>query len=67
MKYKVKMTHTVELFVEAKSEEEVLDWMYSRTPDQVKEMTPNCTEDYEDEIVCSVSDNSVVDYIITKN
>lgn len=64
LKFKVKMSHTVELYVEGKSEEAVVDWMYSKTPEQVKELAPFCIEDYEDEVLCSVVDNAVVDYVI---
>lgn len=65
MKYKVKLSYTVELFVEGKSEEAVQDWLSQTTPSQAKQLAERSVyEDYSEEIICPVADNSVVDYII---
>lgn len=65
MKYKVKLTHTVELFVEGKSMDDVQDWLNQTTPSQAKKLADRSVyEDYSEEIICPVADNSVVDYII---
>lgn len=65
MKYKVKLSYTVELFVEGKSEETVQDWLNYTTPSQARELAgKSISEDYNDEILCRVADNSIVDYII---
>ena len=61
-KYKIKMTHTVELFVEAENEEQVLDWMNTHTPDEIKEKIGY--HYYDDEIICSIRNDSIVDLTI---
>lgn len=66
---KVKMSHTVYLFVEGDSEETIQDWMANLTPEEAKHLaeaqTGNYIEhDFEDEILCPVRDDSYPDYII---
>ena len=51
MKYKVKMTHTVELVIEGKTADQVIDWMYCHTPNEAKALAKNCVEFYDEEIV----------------
>lgn len=63
-KYKIKMTHTVELFVEAKNEEQVMDWMNTHTPDEIESKIGY--HHYDDEIVCSIRDDSIIDLIINE-
>ena len=66
MKAKVRLTYSVEMFVEGKSEEAIEDWLSHTTPTEAKEFAANnfVTEDYSEEIICGVQDNSVVDYVI---
>ena len=42
------------------------DWLSCTTPTEAKELARNnfVTEDYSEEIICGVQDNSVVDYVI---
>ena len=66
MKAKVRLSYSVEMFVEGKSEEAIEDWLRSTTPTEAKEFAVNnfVTEDHSEEIICGVQDNSVVDYVI---
>lgn len=65
MKCKVRMTHTIEFFVEGKSEDKILDWMYNKTPEEVRELIKDVEyEDYTEEIICPIADDSIVDYVI---
>ena len=63
-KYKIKMTHTVELFVEAENEEKVLDWMNTHTPDEFDIKIG--THYFDDEIVCPIRDDSIIDLTINE-
>ena len=65
MKCKVRLTRTVELFVVGKSEDAILDWLYQTTPEGAYLAADGDVEDeYNDEIVCVVRDDSVVNYTI---
>lgn len=66
MKAKVRLTYSVEMFVEGDSEEAITDWMNCTTPDEAKALAGNnyVTEDYSEEIICCVRDDSVADYVI---
>jgi hypothetical protein len=65
MKCKVRLTHTVELYVEGESEEAIMDWLLCTTPQEAKDMANNAVEeDYEEEIICEVMEDSDVDYVI---
>ena len=73
MKCKVRLTYSVEMFVEGESEEAIVDWLNCTTPTEAKNLAENnfatgksrfVTEDYSDEIICHVQDDSVVDYVI---
>lgn len=65
MKCKVRLTRTVELFVEGKDENAILDWLYKTTPEGAYLAADGDVDDeYDDEIVCVVSDDSIVNYII---
>lgn len=66
MKAKVRLTYSVEMFVEGESEEVIEAWLNRTTPAEAKEFAANnfVTEDYSEEIICGVQDNSVVDYVI---
>lgn len=65
MKCKVRLTRTVELFVEGKSEDAILDWLYQTTPEGAYLAADGDVEDeYNEEILFEVQDNSVVNYVI---
>ena len=65
MKCKVRLTRTVELFVEGKSEDAILDWLHQTTPEGAYLAANGDVEDeYNDEIVCVVSNDAVVNYTI---
>lgn len=65
MKCKVRLTQTVEMFVEGESEEAIMDWLYSTTPDEAADLAINMIDiHYDEEIVCKVSEDSEVDYVI---
>ena len=65
MKCKVRLTRTVELFVEGKDEETIMDWLSQTTPEEaIHAANGNVTEEYDEEILFEVRDDSVVDYVI---
>lgn len=65
MKCKVRLTHTVEMFVEGESEEAIMDWLYSTTPQEAVDMAINPVDvSYDEEIICEVREDSEVDYVI---
>ena len=68
MKAKVKLTHTVELFVESESMDKIQDWLAGTTPEEAYMLAYNngrCVEsNYEEDIICKVRDDSEVDYVI---
>lgn len=65
MKCKVRLTQTVEMFVEGESEEAIMDWLYSTTPEEAADLATNMIDiHYDEEIICPVADDSDVDYVI---
>ena len=68
MKCKVRLTHTVEMFVEGPSEDAIQEWLLETTPQEAKDLARNngnyVSEDYDEEIICHVMENSEVDYVI---
>ena len=65
MKCKVRFTRTVEMFVEGKDEEVILDWLYQTTPEGAYLAADGDVEDeYNEEILFEVQDNSIVNYVI---
>lgn len=65
MKCKVRLTYTVEMFVEGESEEAIQEWLLCTTPEEARDMAHNAVDqEYEEEIICHVDDNSDVDYVI---
>lgn len=65
MKCKVRLTHTVTMFVEGDTEDMIQDWLNSTTPSGAKKLCSNYVEeDYSEEIICEVRDDSNVDYKI---
>ena len=68
MKCKVRLTRTVELFVEGESEEAIMDWLSQTTPEGAYLATDGDVEcdEYDEEIICVINDDSEVDYVIEK-
>jgi hypothetical protein len=68
MKCKVRLTHTVELYVEGKSEDQIQDWLAQTTPEEAYllayENSYTVESDYSEEIICTVRDDAEVDYVI---
>lgn len=68
MKCKVRLTYEVELFVEGSDEDEIMDWLCATTPTEAKDLAYEngkiISENYDEEIVCYVRDDSEVDYVI---
>ena len=65
MKCKVRLTRTVELIVEGKSEDSILNWLYATTPEDAYLEANGCVdEEYSEEIICPVRDDSEVNYVI---
>jgi len=66
VKCKVRLTHTVEMFVEGKSEDAIYDWICSATPQLAYEAAEGKVYDntYSEDILCTVDDDSEVDYVI---
>lgn len=65
MKCKVRLTQTVEMFVEGESEEAIMDWLYSTTPQEAVGVATNMVDvSYDEEILFHVRDDSEVDYVI---
>lgn len=69
MKCKVRLTRTVELFVEGKDEDAIMDWLTQTTPEEAYELAQGnvYTDEYEEEIVCPVRKDSIVDYVIKED
>ena len=65
MKCKVRMTYTIEFFVEGKSEDAIQEWMSGKTPEEARDLINDVEyENYTEEIICNVADDSIVDYVI---
>lgn len=65
MKCKVRLTQTVEMFVEGESEEAIQEWLLSTTPEEAADLAENMIDiSYDEEIICAVSEESEVDYVI---
>lgn len=65
-KAKVRLTYSVEMFVEGESEEAIYDWLSCTTPEEAKKLAGKnyVDENYSEEIICCVREDSVVDYVI---
>lgn len=66
MKCKVRLTRTVEMFVEGKDEEAIIDWLRQTTPEEAYQLANGDVnnQEYDEEIVCEVREDSDVDYVI---
>ena len=71
MKCKVRLTHTVTLFVEGKSENQIQDWLCETTPEEAYLLAYDngrqAESEYAEEIICEVRDDSEVDYVIKED
>ena len=68
MKCKVRLTRTVEMFVEGKDEDAIMDWLRETTPEEACLLATNgINQSYDEEIVCCVRDDSDVDYVIQED
>lgn len=68
-KYKVTITHSVEVVVEAETEAEVWEWAQCTTPEEAKDAAPEGEQDeHYDECVEAVpeSENDLVAAIVIK-
>ena len=67
MKCKVRLTYAVEMYVEGESEEAIQDWMQNTTPMQAQSLSKGMvTEEFSEEILYPVREDSRVDYVIGK-
>ena len=65
MKCKVRLTRTVELFVEGKDEEAILEWLYQTTPESAYLMSEgDVSDEYNEEILFPIREDSIVNYVI---
>lgn len=70
MKRKVRLTHTVELVIEGKSEDRIYDFIQTHTPSEVKKLVNSSCgdveESYDEEILDGFSEDDFVkaDYVI---
>lgn len=68
MKARVRLNYSIELVVEADNLEQLQDWVNGTTPDEAREMAEKnnriVDEDYSEEILCPVRDDSTSDVSI---
>ena len=65
MKCKVRLTRIVEMYVEGKDEETIMDWLREHTPEDAYYLTGGDINDrYDEEILYPIRDDADVDYII---
>ena len=65
MKCKVRLTYEVEMIVDGVSEDVIYEWLACTTPQEAKDLAVNpVCENYEEEIVGYVDEDSDVDYVI---
>ena len=68
MKCKVRLTRTVELVVEGRDEETIIDWLSRTTPEEAYLLSDGDVNDsYDEEIVRRVSDKVVANYVIKED
>lgn len=65
MKCKVRLTYSIDMYVEGPSEDVIQEWLLSTTPYEARDLaTRPVDEHFDEEIICTVSENSEVDYVI---
>lgn len=69
MKRKVRLTHTVELVVEAETEDKIYEFLTEHTPSEAKELAESYEESYDEEILDGIfiDDNRPADYKISNS
>lgn len=56
MIYKVRLTHSVDVFVEAAAEDDLMDWMNQTTPAEALEQSEQkAASNYYEEVICTVN------------
>ena len=68
MKCKVRLSYEVEMIVEGDSEDAIMDWLISNTPQEAKDLAYAngrfVIESFEEEILNHVDDGFEADYVI---
>lgn len=65
MKCVVRLTKTIDLKVEGRTEEDVLNWLMRTTPDDAEKLVDDdMRAEYNEEIIRPIDENSEVDYVI---
>lgn len=65
MKCKVRLTRTVEMIVEGRDEEEIMDWLRETTPEEAFELSMCKAKDfYDEDILNDVPNHIIADYVI---
>ena len=68
MKCKVRLSYEVEMIVEGNSEDTIMDWLISNTPQEAKDLAYAngrfVIESFEKEILNHVDDGFEADYVI---
>ena len=69
MKCKVRLTRTVELLVEGKNEDAIMDWLRCTTPEEAFKLAKGQvhSDSYDEEIVHTIRANAVVNYVIKED
>ena len=68
MKCKVRLTQEVELIVEGKDEEAIMDWLSQTTPEEAFELSKGMASiSYDEEILYKVSNHVVAGYVIKED
>lgn len=68
MKCKVVLHRTVELIVEGRDEEAIMDWLSQTTPEEAYELANGNVRDiYDEDILGGVKDGVVADYVIKED
>ena len=68
---KVRLTYSVDVFIKGDSEDQIMDWARQTTPsgaeDEASKARRIIDENYDEEILCFVRDDSVYDIDISEN
>lgn len=66
MRYKVKMSESIEFVIEGKNEEEVLEWLRSNTIKEVRVLGDNFSTQFNEKIISKTvmpADVTIEDYV----
>lgn len=68
MKCKVRLTQEVELIVEGRDEEAIMDWLSQTTPEEAFELSKGmASTSYDEEILYKINSNVVAGYVIKED